>query len=113
MMITKRYSRRQNHVRRRATTSSSAISRSTPYMLGHGSIRRASTSISPRKAITLPIVAATAPSSDSPSLSYRTTKNSGLVNSATAVAARLRRRHSPASIVASSPTRRDPVLSSA
>ncbi len=67
--VTLRYSERQNQVRRRATTSSWATSRATPYMLGQGSSRRASTSISPRNAITPPTVAAIVPSSDSPSLS--------------------------------------------
>ncbi|HEV3128019.1 MAG TPA: hypothetical protein VGY32_03505, partial [Solirubrobacteraceae bacterium] len=51
MNATRRYSRRQNQVRRRATTSSSATSRSTPYMLGQGSALRASTSIRPRNAM--------------------------------------------------------------
>ncbi len=67
--VTLRYSERQNQVRRRATTSSSATSRSTPYMLGHGRKRRAHTSTSPRNAITAPAVARIAGSSDRPSRS--------------------------------------------
>ena len=91
---------RQYHARRRPITSSSRNCwLSAPKRLGHGISRRKSRSAKPRNTITTPSVATSDQSVLQPLYSLNQTKSAGLVSSATAVAARVRRRHWSASSV--------------
>jgi hypothetical protein len=98
-----RNQKRQNHARRRLTTSSS-LSRvsSVPNRLGHGMNRRRTRSISPRKAATVVIVARIDQPMLQPSCLWNQTNAAGLVRTATKVAARASVRHCCASRVDSS-----------
>jgi len=91
---------RQYQARRRPITSSSrSRGLSAPKRLGQGIRRRKKRSAKPRKTITTPTVAASDQSVLQPLYSLNQMKRAGLVSTATAVAARVRRRHWSASTV--------------
>ena len=92
---------RQYHARRRPITSSSrSCWLSAPKRLGHGISLRKIRSAKPRNTITTPSVAEQRPASVlQPLYCLNQMKSAGLVSSATAVAARVRRRHWSASSV--------------
>ena len=91
---------RQYQTRRRLMTSSSRSSGpSWPKRVGHGIQRRTSTSTKPRKTITTTSVASSAQYQAQPSCSLNQTKSTGLVRTATTVAARVSRRHWSASSI--------------
>src|SRR3954469_352790 len=102
----RRYRRRQNHSRRRCTTSPSASSASAPYSVGDGISQWATMSTAPRNAATATIASRTERATESPSGPWKIANETGLVSSATTVAARSSRRHSRASASDSSLGRR-------
>src|SRR6266508_6466013 len=90
-----RNQKRQNDVRRRLTTSTSLSSASSvPYRLGQGSRRRTIRSTRPLKATIVANVARSDQPMPQPCVKWNQTKTAGLVIIATAVATRVRRRHS-------------------
>ena len=94
IQIAARSQKRQNHTRRRLTTSSSRSLRlSSPNRLGHGIARLNARSTMPRNAITIRNVARSDVPSPQPSTSCSQMKAAGLVSRATAVADQRRRRH--------------------
>ena len=91
---------RQNQTRLRATTSSSrSCWLSSPKRLGRGISRWKTMSTTPRKQTTSPSAATIDQNHDQPSVWFSQTTTAGAVMSATAVAARVSRRHWLASSV--------------
>ena len=94
---------RQNQTRLRATTSSSrSCALSNPKRLGRGMSRWKTRSTTPRKQTTRPSAATIDQNHDQPCVWLNQTTNAGAVIRATAVAARVRRRHCDASSLESS-----------
>ena len=105
--------KRQNQTRRRATTSSSrSCWLSSPKRLGRGIIRWKTRSTRPRKTTTSASAARIDQYQAQPWVWFSQMTTTGAVRSATAVAARVRRRHWLASSVEISPCR-SPVRSGA
>ena len=95
--------KRQNQTRRLATTSSSrSCGLSSPNRLGRGISLWKMTSTTPRKQTTRRSAARIDQSHDQPCVWFSQTTTAGAVMSATIVAARVSRRHWPASSLDSS-----------